>query len=138
MKNDSFTALRQIILTSGTLLKEDLHKVCSLEFVRGWVLMSLCCIQVRKSVFYVVLLNTPSLVRGSKTWWCLCVCVCSSRLTVCWRSVLSVDSMAALPLAESSTASYWHLCWCPLPAGLLPSPARFPSSATAGEIATSW
>ncbi len=29
MMNDSFTALRQIILTSGTLLKEDLHKVCS-------------------------------------------------------------------------------------------------------------
>ncbi len=28
MMNDSFTALRQIILTSGTLLKEDLHKVC--------------------------------------------------------------------------------------------------------------
>lgn len=40
MKNDSFTALRQIILTSGTLLKEDLHKVCSLQFVCAWVLMS--------------------------------------------------------------------------------------------------
>lgn len=132
MMNDSFTALRQIILTSGTLLKEDLHKVCSCFCFEVFL-----CYKYGK-LFHVALLNTPSLVRGSKTWWCLCVCVCSSSLTVCWRLVLSVASMAVTLLAESSTASYWHLCWCPLPAGLLPSPAQCLPSVTDGEITTSW
>ncbi len=117
MMNDSFTALRQIILTSGTLLKEDLHKVCSCFCFEVFL-----CYKYGK-LFHVALLNIPSLPLLEDPRPCgASVCASAAAVSLCaggwycqWPVWQSLSSPRALPpLTGTCAGALFPLASSPL------------------------